>query len=107
MSNNLSELAGRKGITDDLFSRIGEAAANGTPSSEEMERLAQEFLIGPANIYGAVSFYDFLSPENRNKKAFVCNGSACLCAGTQDAVRSELERHLESDEIGHMTCLGR
>jgi NADH-quinone oxidoreductase subunit F len=107
MSENLSELAGRKGITDDLFSRIGEAGANGSPSSEEMERLADEFLIGPANIYGAVSFYDLLSPENRDKKAFVCNGSACLCAGTQDALRSELERHLEPDQIGHMTCLGR
>ncbi|RKX28387.1 MAG: formate dehydrogenase [Verrucomicrobia bacterium] len=107
MSKNLSELAGRKGITDDLFSRIGEAAADGTPSPEDMERLADEFLIGPANIHGTVSFYDLLRPENREKKAYLCNGSACLCAGTQEGVRAGLEKHIKPDEIGHMTCLGR
>jgi NADH:ubiquinone oxidoreductase subunit F (NADH-binding) len=107
MSKNLSELAGRIGVSDDLFSRIGVAGNNGTPSKEDMERLANEFLIGPANIYGTASFYDLLRSENKGKKAFVCNGSACLCAGTQDIVKSELEKHLRTEEIGHMTCLGR
>ncbi len=107
MSKNLSELAGRKGITDDLFSRIGEAGADGSPSAKDMERLADEFLIGSANVYGAVTFYDLLRPENRDKKAYLCNGSACLCAGTQDGVRAQLEEFLKPDEIGHMTCLGR
>jgi NADH-quinone oxidoreductase subunit F len=30
-----------------------------------------------------------------------------MCAGTQEKVTKELEKHLDSSEIGHMTCLGR
>ena len=60
MSRNLSELARRKGIGDNLFSRIGEAGAEGTPSGKDMERLADEFLIGPAIVYGTATFYDLL-----------------------------------------------
>ncbi len=108
MSKNLSELSGKKGITDNLFDRIGEAASlEGTPSKEKLEELAQDFLIGKANTYGTATFYDFMKPENKGKKAYVCNGSACVCAGTQEQVTSELEKHFKSDEIGHMTCLGR
>ncbi len=39
---------------------------------------------------GAVSFYDFLKKENAGKKVFVCNGSACLCAGTQEKLHDDL-----------------
>ena len=108
MSKNLSDLGGRKGVQDNLFSRIGEAAvADGTPSEEEMERLSEEFLVGKANVYGTASFYDFMKPENRGKKVYVCNGSACLCAGTQEGLVSDLKEHFDADQIGHMTCLGR
>ena len=41
------------------------------------------------------------------KKVYVCNGSACLCAGTQEGLKSQLEDHFSDAEIGHMTCLGR
>ena len=37
----------------------------------------------------------------------MCNGSACLLAGTQDKVQQTLEKHLKPEEIGHMCCLGR
>lgn len=108
MSKNLSELSGRGGIVDNLFDKLGEAAENGgTVSQEKLEKLAQKFLIGNANTYGTITAYDFLKPENKGKKAYVCNGSACLCAGTQDNVQSELEKHFKSEEIGHMCCLGR
>jgi NADH-quinone oxidoreductase subunit F len=108
MSDNLSELSGRKGIVDNLFEKMGNAAvATGTPSQEDLDRLAEEFLFGKANTYGTVTFYDFMKPENQGKKVYVCNGSACLCAGTQDGVQRELMNHFEADEIGHMTCLGR
>ncbi len=108
MSKNLSELSGRKGIVDGLFEKMGQAAnESGTPSKEDLVALAQEFLVGTANAYGAATFYDFMKPENQGKKAYVCNGSACLCAGTQDKVRQELEKNFSSEEIGHMTCLGR
>ncbi|MDX1683939.1 MAG: NADH-ubiquinone oxidoreductase-F iron-sulfur binding region domain-containing protein [Saprospiraceae bacterium] len=108
MSRNLSELSGRKGLKDNLFDKMGQLAIEtGTPSPEELEKLAEEFLMGSANTYGAATFYDFLKPENKDKKVYVCNGSACLCAGTQDELISDLSGHFKPEEIGHMTCLGR
>lgn len=108
MSKNLSELSGRKGLTNNLFEKIGEAAKeNGTPSAESLEKLANEFLIGKGNAYGTASFYDFTKEENKGKKVYICNGSACVCAGKQDEVKIKLEKHFDANEIGHMTCLGR
>ena len=108
MSKNLSELSGRKGITENLFDELGKAAiAEGTPSQEKLDQLAEEFLVGKSSTYGTITAYDFMKPENKGKKAYVCNGSACLCAGTQEAVITELEKKFDATEIGHMTCLGR
>lgn len=108
MSKNLSELSGRKGIEDNLFDRMGKLAEkDGAPDNAELDKLADEFLIGSSSTYGTTTFYDFLKPENKGKKAYVCNGTACVCAGTQDKVKEELSNHLKEDEIGHMTCLGR
>ncbi len=109
MSKNLGDLGGRKGVQENLFSKIGEAAmaTEGSPSPEEMDRLADEFLVGKANVYGTATFYDFLKPENRGKKVYVCNGSACLCAGTQEGLIADLKTRFDESEIGHMTCLGR
>lgn len=108
MSKNLSELSGREGLNNNLFDRLGKLSVkNGTPPVEELDKLADEFLIGKANTYGAVTFYDFMKPENQGKKAYVCNGSACVCAGTQEAVTEKLKEHYSVSEIGHMTCLGR
>jgi NADH-quinone oxidoreductase subunit F len=108
MSKNLSELSGRKGLDKNLFEEYGKAAeGSGTPSVEEMDRLRDEFLVGKSSVYGAVSFYDFLRPENQGKKAYVCNGTACMTAGTQDDVRKKLNNHYSSNEIGEMCCLGR
>ncbi|GGD90819.1 NADH-ubiquinone oxidoreductase-F iron-sulfur binding region domain-containing protein [Planktosalinus lacus] len=108
MSKNLSELSARKGLEDNLFDRLGQLARQtGTPDNEELERLADEFLIGTANTFGTASFYDFMKPENKCKKVYVCNGTACVCAGTQDAVIDTLQQNFKAEEIGHMTCLGR
>lgn len=108
MSDNLSELLGRKGVTESLFSKLGELAKpTGAPSEEDMAQLAKEFLIGNANAFGTASFYDFLKPENKGKKVYVCNGTACVCAGTQEKVIEDLKTKFKDDEIGHMTCLGR
>ena len=76
MSKNLSELSGRKGLDLNLFEQLGVAAREtGTPDLEAQEQLSQEFLVGKSNVYGSVSFYDFLRPENQGKKIYVCNGS--------------------------------
>lgn len=108
MGKNLSELSGRQGLENNLFDRLGKLAQpEGTPSNEELEKLAEEFLIGKANTYGTATFYDFLKPENKGKKAYVCNGTACVCAGTQKAVADKLKTQFSENEIGHMTCLGR
>lgn len=108
MSKNLSKLSGRKGLSNNLFERIGELSEiNGTPDPVAMKSLAKEFLMGSSQIYGTASFYDFTRPENKDKKAYVCNGTACQLAGTQEALREELEQHLEPSEIGEMCCLGR
>lgn len=108
MSKNLSELAGRKGLEKNLFEELGKAAAEkGTPALEEMDALCSEFLVGKANVYGTVSFYDFLKPENQGKKVYICNGSACMTAGTQEALKSKLRKHYSAQEMGEMCCLGR
>lgn len=107
MSENLSKLAGRKGLDSPLFERLVKQSKRGVPDAEAMRSLAREFLVGNANVYGTVSFYDFLKAENQGKKIFICNGSACLVAGTQDALKDKLRGHFKEEEIGHMCCLGR
>ena len=108
MSKNISALSGRKGMAENLFELLGRSAeATGHADPAELTRLAEAFLIGSANVYGASSFYDFTRPENKGKQVYVCNGSACLTAGTQDAVKQTLGAHFEAHEIGEMCCLGR
>ncbi len=109
MSKNLSYLSGRKGLDENLFEALGRLADehNGSVPPEEMRRLAEEYLIGDANVYGSATFYDFMRPENRGKRVYVCNGSACLTAGTQPALVERLKEHFAPEEIGAMCCLGR
>ena len=108
MSKNISELSGRKGLTKNLFEELGIAAAEtGSPSLDQLDKIREEFLVGKSTVYGTVSFYDFLKPENQGKKVYVCNGSACLLAGTQTDLHKKLEAHYDAKEIGEMCCLGR
>ncbi|MBU6341014.1 MAG: NAD(P)H-dependent oxidoreductase subunit E [Bacteroidetes bacterium] len=108
MSKNLSALSGRKGLEENLFEQMGrKAAGQGMLDPGDMEKLAREYLMGDANLFGAASFYDFTREENKGKQVYVCNGSACLAAGTQDAVHHALEKHFPADAIGTMCCLGR
>ena len=108
MPKNLSELSARQGLENNLFENLVDSAKDaGTPSQIKLKELSEEFLIGEAITLGTASFYDFLKPENKGKKVFVCNGTACLCAGTQDKLSSDLRNHFKEEEIGHMACLGR
>jgi NADH:ubiquinone oxidoreductase subunit F (NADH-binding) len=109
MSKNLSALSYRKGIEKNIFERMVEAAeADGTAERNDLvHQLGQDHLFGDAITLGAVSFYDFLKKENAGKKVFVCNGSACLCAGTQDGLKQTLHGHFPDEQIGHICCLGR
>ncbi len=108
MSENLSELLGRKGLDSNFFDALGNLARpSGTPDADELALLADDFLVGKANAFGTASFYDFLKPDNKGKQVYVCNGTACECAGTQPEVIKQLGKAFKSEEIGHMTCLGR
>lgn len=108
MGKNISELSGRQGLENNLFEQIGRITReSGDERTERLEKLADEFLIGKANVYGAASFYDFTREENRGKEVYVCNGSACLTAGTQPALEKALSDKLGADKVGHMCCLGR
>lgn len=109
MSKNISKLSERKGLKNNLFESLGLAAEknNGTPSETDLKKIADEFLLGKAIPYGTATFYDFLKPENQNKKVYICNGSACLCSGKQEDLKKNLKHYFSDEEIGHMTCLGR
>ena len=108
MSKNLSDLSGRHGLDYNLFEQLGIVVnESGVVDPVAIEKLRDDFLVGKSNIYGSISFYDFLRPENQGKKVYVCNGSACLTAGTQDALKEQLLSHYKPEEIGEMCCLGR
>ena len=108
MSKNLGYLSGRKGLNKNLFEELSKAAASsGTPSQEDLDQIRDEFLVGKASVLGTVTFYDFLRPENQGKKVYVCNGSACMTAGTQAVLKSKLSGKFNEAEIGEMCCLGR
>ena len=100
MSKNLSELSARQGLDNNLFENLAK-------TDLDKKQIAKNFLVGDSTVTGSLSFYDFLKDENKDKKVYVCNGSACLCAGTQDNLTQQLSKHFNENEIGHMTCLGR
>ena len=105
MSKNISKLSGRIGLKNNLFQKISERSLN-SKKDEDIKTLADEYNMGVSTIHGAESFYEFLRPSHREKKAFICNGSACLCAGTQKNLINKLESKLGKDKVGTMFCLG-
>ncbi len=109
MSKNLSALSFRQGTEKNIFERMVDAADKAGTAAQPavVHKMGEETLFGDAITLGAVSFYDFLKKENEGKKVFVCNGSACLCAGTQEKLHHNLEKSFKGEEIGHICCLGR
>ncbi len=110
MSKNIGQLSRRKGLQKNLFEQISQLSQKQGDSLEAEKAIkeqAKQFLIGEATVYGAASFYDFILGENAAKKAYVCNGTSCICAGTQKNVSETLENYFSSDDIGHVNCLGR
>ena len=105
MSKNISNLSGRIGLKNNLFQKISERSLK-SKDSAGMKEIANDDNMGVSTIHGAESFYEFLRPSHREKKAFVCNGSACMCAGTQEPLKKKLQDKLGSDKVGEMFCLG-
>ena len=97
MSKNISNLSGRVGLKDNLFKKMSENVLNNSP--KDIKEIAKEYNLGVSTIHGAESFYEFLRPSHREKKAFVCNGSACMCAGTQEPLKKKLKEKLGDDKV--------
>ena len=104
MSKNISNLSGRIGLKNNLFKQLSENLLSDNP--KDIKDLAKQHNLGVSTLHGAESFYEFLRPSHREKKAFVCNGSACMCAGTQDQLTKTLKEKLGDDKVGEMFCLG-
>ena len=104
MSKNISNLSGRIGLKDNLFKQISENSLSKQP--KDIGEIAKKHNLGVSTLHGAESFYEFLRPSHREKKAFVCNGSACMCAGTQEPLKEKLKEKLGDDKVGEMFCLG-
>ncbi len=104
MSKNISNLSGRIGLKDNLFKQISENSLSKHP--KDIGEIAKKHNLGVSTLHGAESFYEFLRPSHREKKAFVCNGSACMCAGTQEPLKKKLKEKLGDDKVGEMFCLG-
>ena len=77
MSKNISNLSGRIGLKNNLFEKVYERSLKSN-NSEGIKEIADEYNMGVSTIHGAESFYEFLRPSHREKKAFVCNGSCLL-----------------------------
>jgi len=105
VSKNISNLSGRVGLKNNLFQKISDRSLNST-NNDGIKEIADEYNMGVSTIHGAKSFYEFLRPSHRKKKAFVCNGSACMCAGTQESLKKKLKEKLGDDKVGEMFCLG-
>ena len=95
MSKNISNLSGRIGLKDNLFKQISENTLSESP--KDIKEIAKENNLGVSTLHGAESFYEFLRPSHREKKAFVCNGSACMCAGTQEKLKDTLKMKLKKN----------
>ena len=102
MSRNISLLSGK---TDDKNSLFGKISVS--PNETSDAQLAGEYNLGVSTIHSTKSFYDFLSDDFKNKKAYVCTGSACMCRGTQEDVTQKLKSKFGQDAVGEMICLGR
>jgi NADH:ubiquinone oxidoreductase subunit E len=89
VSKNISNLSGRIGLKDNLFKKISENSLSNSP--KDIKDIAKEYNLGVSTLHGAESFYEFLRPSHREKKAFVCNGSACMCAGTQEKLKGNFK----------------
>jgi len=94
VSRNISLLSGKH--HGSLLNKL----VDGKDTDKE---IADHYNLGASTIPGTRSFYDFLKGDQ--PEAFICTGTACLCKGGQDEVKTQLEKHFT--HIGEIKCLGR
>ncbi|MCF6223137.1 MAG: NAD(P)H-dependent oxidoreductase subunit E [Flavobacteriaceae bacterium] len=103
---NIRTLSSRKGIDDNLFENIANLSKSAA-TEEEFHELSQRFMIDDSVVFGTSTFYDFLKPENRDKKVLICTGTACMVAKTQINLTENMHNYFSENEIGHAACVGR
>lgn len=104
-NKNIRSLSARKGLGDNLFENVARLAEKGA-DPEDFQKLSRQYHIDDSVVFGTASFYDFTREEERKKKIRVCNGTACMVAGTQDQVKQWVNKEFPSEEIGHVACVG-
>jgi NADH-quinone oxidoreductase subunit F len=104
-NKNIRSLSARKGLKDNLFENISRLAENQS-APESFQKLSRRYHIDDSVVSGTASFYDFTREEERVKKIRVCNGTACMVAGTQDRVSQWVSKEFPAEEIGHVACVG-
>ncbi|MET2984960.1 NADH-ubiquinone oxidoreductase-F iron-sulfur binding region domain-containing protein [Aureibaculum conchae] len=104
-NKNIRSLSYRKEFDDNLFENISTLAKK-PANQEEFHQLAERFMVDDSVVLGTTSFYDFLRPENQYKTVHVCNGTACMVAGTQDNLNQKLNTIVGEDKVGHVPCIG-
>ena len=104
-NKNIRSLSHRKELDDNLFENIAELAKK-SANQEGYHELAERFMVDDSVVFGTASFYHFLRPENQHKSIHVCNGTACMVAGTQQKLTENLKGIVDIDKIGHAPCLG-
>ncbi len=107
MSKNISYLSFKKGLEENLSEEIKKLSEKKDKKQEDYKKIADKYNIGTANVVSTMSFYDFTKKENENKKIFICNGTACMCSGSQDKLKNIISEHFNEKEIGYVSCLGR
>ena len=104
-NKSIRSLSARKGLEYNLFEKIADLSKN-NGSETDFQELSKQFFIDDSVVLGTASFYDFIKADERKRKIRVCNGTACMVAGSQDEVQNLLKPHFESEDIGHVACIG-
>ncbi len=104
-NKSIRSLSARKELDDNLFENISKLSKSNADENE-FQKLSRSYLIDDSVVYGTASFYDFTREGERKKKVRICNGTACMVAGTQDQVKKWVEEDFPDDEIGHVSCVG-
>ncbi|MBT8448551.1 MAG: formate dehydrogenase, partial [Gammaproteobacteria bacterium] len=102
MSRNVTMLSKRLGIKSGLFEQQKQLDASPTAQAQ----LAEKSLTGTSVLESSRTFYDFMTGDSADKRAYVCNGTACECAGQQADLKARLQSELGAAEVAEMTCLG-
>lgn len=104
-NKNIRGLSFRKGLENNLFEKIADLSKKNADTAE-FQQLSRQFLLDDSVVFGTASFYDFIKQDQRNKRIRLCNGTACMVAGSQSNLKAVVNKHFKAEEIGEVACVG-